>query len=252
MYDFKSKLKISVVTASYNSHNTILDTLESLRAQDYSNVEHVIIDKNSSDGTVNLVQDNSIPDTVIVSEHDDGIYQALNKGIGLAAGDVIGFLHSDDIYYNEGVLSAVADTFNSEGCDAVCGDLSYFSHKNGKIVRNWKTGSYKQSWLRFGWMPPHPSLFIRKDIYHKHGAFDENFKISGDYDLVLRLFYQNNINAVHCPRVKIGMRSGGASNQSFRNIIVKMSEDIRAMKSHGINPVFGIIGKNLSKIRQFF
>lgn len=244
-------MKMSIITASFNSEATILDSVYSLKTQNYENIEHVLIDNNSSDQTVHLVRSNGIANTLIVSEQDTGIYNALNKGIEVATGDIIGFLHSDDLYLSDKTLSAVADVFESEVCDVVYGDLDYISRKNGTSVRRWRTRNFKKFWLKFGWMPPHPAVFVRRDAFNKIGLFDESYKISGDYEFILRLFYRNNSKAVHSPNVKIGMRLGGVSNKSFGNIILKMSEDMRAMKSHGINPWLGIIGKNLSKLRQF-
>lgn len=246
------KLKISIITACYNSESTIEACMKSVKDQHYKNTEHIIVDGKSCDTTLQIINKNKTSDTVLISEPDTGIYNALNKGILRATGDVIGFLHSDDTFATETALARVADNFDSLPCDAVYGDLNYVSSKDReKVVRRWRSGDLRISQFKLGWMPPHPAIFIRRDIYNQLGLFKEEYRISGDYELILRFFYKNEVRAVYLPDLLVRMELGGVSNKSIQNLLAKTREDIKAMKEHGINPVIGIIGKNLGKVKQF-
>ena len=246
-------MKISVITATWNSALTVEDTIRSLIAQDYPDIEYIIVDGASTDSTLDIVRRYGDRIAVVVSEKDKGIYDALNKGIALATGDVVGFLHSDDFFADDRVLSRIAEAFVKRSLGAVYGDLDYVSKSDTtKIVRRWVSGSFKRSKFRNGWMPPHPTFYMRREHYLSLGSFDLKFSIAADYDSMLRYLWTNNISATYIPSVLITMRVGGESNQSLLNILKKTKEDRVAMIGNGIPPVRGLLLKNLSKIQQFF
>ena len=222
-------------------------------AQDYPDIEYIIVDGASTDSTLDIVRRYGDRIAVVVSEKDKGIYDALNKGIALATGDVVGFLHSDDFFADDRVLSRIAEAFTKRSLGAVYGDLNYVSKSDTtKIVRRWVSGSFKRSKFRNGWMPPHPTFYMRREHYLSLGSFDLKFSIAADYDSMLRYLWTNNISATYIPSVLITMRVGGESNQSLLNILKKTKEDRVVMIGNGIPPVRGLLLKNLSKIQQFF
>jgi glycosyltransferase len=248
----REKFKFSIITACYNSEETIAHAISSLKAQTWGSIEHVVIDGASKDDTPLIAQSTLAEDDVFVSEPDNGIYDALNKGIVRSTGDIIGFLHSDDFYANDIVLTKVADVF-AKGADAVYGDLQYVDGKDpSRVVRHWTSGHFTRSNLRLGWMPPHPTFFMRRDLYEKLGAFDTRFRIASDYDSLLRYLSISDLKVVYLPEVLVKMRVGGASNGSLRQILRKSKEDIAVMRKNGVNPLVALPFKNLSKIPQFF
>ena len=247
-----SSMKVSIITATYNSANTIIDTLRSLENQTYKNIEYIIIDGASKDNTSDVINANPTGVTSMISEPDRGIYDALNKGIDAATGDIVGFLHSDDLFSSDTAIEDIVKQFNLTSADAVYADLEYVSKDNlSQVVRLWKSGKYNKNKLKNGWMPPHPTYYMKRELYEKFGSFDLSFKIAGDYDSLLRYLWKNNISMSYIPKVLLKMRVGGASNRSLKNIIQKTKEDISALKNNGV-PVFrAILWKNLSKIPQF-
>ncbi|GFZ77162.1 glycosyl transferase [Pseudohongiella nitratireducens] len=248
-----AKLKFSIVTACYNSGATISQAIASLKKQSWAEIEHLVIDGSSTDDTQKIAQSTLGDQDVFVSEPDKGIYDALNKGISLSTGDVIGFLHSDDFLAKETVLQRVAKLFLSSGADAVYGDLQYVSADDPtRIIRNWHSGEFQLSKLRRGWMPPHPAFFMKRDLYESLGAFDTELRIASDYDSMLRYLNRSTIKVAYIPEVLVKMRVGGASNGSLKQIIRKSKEDFAVMKKHGLNPFIALPYKNLSKIHQFF
>lgn len=245
-------MKISIVTAVLNRANYIADSLRSLGAQNYPCVEHVIIDGASTDGTLDILRDNRIANSLLVSEEDSGIYHALNKGLLLCTGDVIGLLHSDDFFADSTILSQVAFAFSDPSVDVVYGDLDYISKNDiSKVVRRWRAGEFNINQLALGWMPPHPTLFVRRRFLEKIGFFDTRYKISADYDFILRCFLYPEINCIYIRRVMVKMRLGGESNQSFNKIFSKSKEDYKVLKIHNVGGLFSIFCKNLRKIIQF-
>ena len=245
-------LKFSIVTACYNSGATIGQAIASLKTQRWAEIEHVVIDGASSDGTQTIAQSTLGTGDVFVSEPDKGIYDALNKGISHSTGDVIGFLHSDDVLANETVLQRVAERFLSSGADAVYGDLQYVKASDTSyVVRHWRSGEFSRSKLGRGWMPPHPAFFMRRSLYESLGAFDTQFRIASDYDSLLRYLSHPSINVAYIPEVLVKMRVGGACNGSLKQIIRKSKEDFAVMKRHGLNPYIALPYKNLSKVSQF-
>jgi glycosyltransferase len=245
-------MKVSIITATWNSESTIEDTILSVVRQTYQNYEHIIIDGNSSDRTLSIIKNIGNEKIKIISENDNGIYDALNKGINNAKGDVIGFLHSDDIFYDDSVIKNMVDTFRNTNCNAVYGNLEYVDKNNiHKVIRYWKSKDFNKKSVLRGWMPPHTTFYMDKDSYLKHGNFDLNYKISSDYESMLRYILNGNINCQYIDKTLIKMRVGGASNKNFKSIVTKTKEDISIMKKFYINPVRGILYKNFSKIRQF-
>lgn len=245
-------LKISLITVCYNSEETILETLRSVMEQDYPALEYILVDGGSSDGTLGLVRPYLGRIAHFVSEPDHGIYDAINKGIRLATGDVVGLLHADDTFGAADVLSKIAETFEHSQADCVYGDLVYVSRgRSEQVVRYWKSGQYRPSRLRFGWMPPHPTFYTRRVYFEKFGVYDSYYRIAADYDLMLRFLGRFSLRAVYLPKVLVRMKTGGASNRSFKQLIIKYKEDLKALKSNEIGGIFSLILKNVSKIYQF-
>lgn len=190
---------------------------------------------------------------MLVSERDGGIYDALNKGIERASGDVIGFLHADDMYAHRDVLSHVAAAFSNPAVGAVYGDLQYVRQGDvSHIVRHWQSAAFNKRRLAQGWMPPHPTLYVRREWYQRIGGFDTSYRIAADYYSILQLFSQPDLNPVYLPEVMIKMRLGGASNKSLSNILRKSREDLRALQQSGAGGLGTLVRKNMSKIGQFF
>jgi glycosyltransferase len=282
-------MKISIITVTYNSGATLQRCIDSVFYQSYKNKEHIIIDGGSKDETIDIILKNLDKIDKWISEKDDGIFDAINKGIKLATGDVIGLLHSDDFYPNNNVLDKIAKTFNEKSKffyssfheknyfydypDCVYSDLVYIN-KNGdsyngenifklkndiKIIRYWKTHKEKFSnnldvkkLIKLGWMPPHPTLFVRKELFEKYGFYRTDLKIASDYEMILRLFYNSNLKIKYIPEVLYYMSIGGSSNKSIKNMIKKSSEDYYSIKLYKIPfPIFVLILKNISKLKQF-
>lgn len=245
-------IKISVVTAVFNGEKTIAQAIESVLGQNYPAVESVVIDGASLDATLSILEPYRPRIGKLISEPDEGIYDALNKGIRHATGDVIGFLHADDLFEDDGVLGKVAAAFEDPNIDAVYGDLVYVRHDNvGWIIRYWKSGRYDQAALARGWMPPHPTFYVRRTVYERLGGFDPRYQIAADYDTVLRFLVVGKIRAVYIPEVLVRMRAGGVSNRSLRTILRKSKEDLRALRSNRVGGVGVLLWKNLSKLPQF-
>lgn len=245
-------MKVSIITASFNSQENILDAIESVKAQDFPNIEHIFIDGNSSDKTLEIIEKNAIPNSFIISERDKGIYDALNKGLNISSGDIIGFLHSDDMLKPHS-LSSVIECFREySDMDIVYGNIDYVSKKNPKkIVRKWRSGNFNLTKLRNGWMPPHTATFIKKDIYNKYGLFNTEFSIAADYEILLRFLYEKKVPAKHLNEVLVEMRLGGESNRNLKLIAKKTAEDFKILKKKNINAFRATALKNLRKLSQF-
>jgi len=245
-------MKVSIITATYNSSATIIDTLKSLEAQTYLDIEYIIVDGASKDNTLDIIKANSSRVSKVICEPDKGIYDALNKGIKAAKGDIVGFLHSDDLFASNEAIEDIVNEFVISGSDAVYGDLEYVSKDDiFKVVRLWKSGEYSKTKLKNGWMPPHPTFYMKRELYLKHGLFDLSFSIAADYDSLLRYLWVNSVEMSYLSKVLIKMRVGGVSNRSFKNIILKTKEDIRALNNNHAPVLRAIVWKNLSKIPQF-
>ena len=246
-------MKISVITVAFNNSDYIEDCIKSVIGQTYENLEYIIVDGGSTDGTLEVIKKYEDRISKWVSEPDHGIYDAMNKGIKMATGGIIGFLHSDDFYPHENVIAQVAEAFMNSGVHSVYGDLVYVNKTNGKAVRYWRAGEFKESLIKWGWMPPHPTFFVKKEVYEEHGCFNTNLKIAADYELILRFLGKQKITTHYIPNVLIKMRLGGISNGNIINIIRKTLEDYKALKINGLNGsrVLTLFFKNVSKLPQF-
>lgn len=251
-----SVLKLSVVTVVRNNVEMIETAVKSVLNQDYSNVELIVIDGGSTDGTLEVLQRFGARIHVLRSGPDNGIYDALNKGLALCTGDVVGFLHSDDIYASTHALSRVIQAFTVDdpiSVDAVYGDLVYVDRSTAsRILRFWKSGLCSRIALWSGWMPPHPSFFLRRQRYRDWGDFNTEFRIAGDYDALLRYLWVHRAKFRYVPEILVQMRAGGVSNRSFSSLLLKAAEDVRAMRRNGL-PIFpAVLIKPLRKIPQLW
>jgi len=241
-------MKISILTVCYNSAATLGDTLESVASQTYPNVEHIVVDGGSTDGTVDMLKARDQGRTKWVSEHDDGIYDAMNKGIFMATGDVVGTLNADDFYMSNHVLEDIAQVFLDTSIDACYGDLVYVSQNDvNHIVRLWKSNDYKSGLFKSGWMPAHPTFFVRKNVYERLGGFNLNYKIAADFELMFRFIEQEKIKTKYVPKILVRMRLGGTTNQSFSNII-KQNKEIFTILKHS----YGYFSKSDFIFRKLF
>ena len=245
-------MKISIITATYNSSLTVRDTLNSILNQDYPDIEHIIVDGKSTDDTLKIVSEFKHVSKVI-SEKDKGIYDAMNKGISAATGDVIGILNSDDIYNSPHVISAIAKTFSELNAKTTYADLQYVHSNNlDKVVRTWKAGHFSRRNFYYGWMPPHPTFFVRREVYEKVGLFNISLRSAADYELMLRILIKHMIPTHYIPEVIVKMRAGGMSNASFKNRINANKEDRLAWKLNNLEPhFFTLYAKPIRKISQF-
>ena len=248
-------MKVSIITITYNSAATVEDTLKSVVDQDYPNIEYLIIDGKSKDNTLQIVDKYKDKITKVVSEKDKGLYDALNKGIALASGDIVGMLHSDDLYATNQVISDIVKKFESNPeAEGVYADLVFVDRNDiNKITRTWESGDYEEGDFLNGWMPPHPTFFVRKECYERFGGFNTTLRLSADYELMLRMIHKNKIKLAYLPKVVVKMRMGGASNVSFFVRLKANIEDKMAWKLNGIKP--GILTRFLkpaSKIMQYF
>jgi glycosyltransferase involved in cell wall biosynthesis len=246
-------MKVSIITISYNNAETIEDTILSVINQDYKNIEYIIVDGVSKDNTLEIANNYKSQIATIVSEKDNGIYDALNKGISLATGDIIGMIHADDLYANNTVISDIVNTFTKNDVDAVYADLNYVDRfDTSKTIRKWKSGEYKHGIFFKGWMPPHPTFFVKKSCYEKYGTFNLKLKSSADYELMLRMIHVNKIKLAYLPKLVVKMRAGGQSNVSLLNRIRGNKEDHLAWELNGLKPkMFTLIRKPLSKLIQY-
>lgn len=245
-------MKISVVTAVFNRADTIVQAMQSVQSQSYPDVEHVIQDGGSTDATIERIETLANASTRILSEPDSGIYDAINRGIARATGDIVGLMHSDDFFASDEVLAKVAQAFADRSVDGVYGDLDYVAADNpSRIIRHWRSGPYDPASLRHGWMPPHPTLYLRRDVFEKHGLYDASYRISGDYDAMLRYLVKGQIALAYIPEVLVKMRVGGESNRSLGRIAQKSREDLRALKHNGVGGLLTLAAKNFRKVTQF-
>jgi len=245
-------LKISIITVVWNNAKTIKDAINSVLNQSYKDIEYIVIDGSSTDGTIDIVQ--SYGDKIkFISEKDNGLYDAMNKGIRMATGDVVGILNSDDFYASDKILQIVADEFLKGNIDSVYANLEYIDANDPKrVIRYWRSKKYQEGLFRSGWHPAHPTFFVKKEIYEKYGVFDLSFKIAADYELMLRFFEKCKITSSYVDEVFVKMRIGGESNRSIKNIIKANMESYKAWKANGlyINPLRFLL-KPFSKIIQF-
>ncbi len=231
--------KISLITTCYNSEKTISDTLKSINNQDYEDIEHIVIDGNSSDSTIEIIKREGTRVSRLVSEKDEGSYDAYNKGLALANGEVIGFLNSDDFYTSNSVISKVMEIFQDPEIEACHADLYYVDFDDtNKVRRHWRSNSFSDQAYKRGQIPAHPTVFIRKSVYERIGNFNTSFSLVADYDLLLRVFYVEKVKSKYVDDVWIRMRVGGATGAGFLGILKQNIELQRARKENGINVPF--------------
>jgi glycosyltransferase involved in cell wall biosynthesis len=245
---------ISIITPTYNSEETLRDTIESVLSQEGVALEYIIIDGGSTDGTLDIIRAYGGRIARVVSEPDQGLYDAMNKGICLATGAIVGILNSDDVYTGRDVLAAVQVTLDREHCDSVYADLDYVKrYRTNSVVRRWRSGAMSSAAIRWGWMPPHPTFFVRRHIYQQHGMYCPELRFSGDYELMLRFLYKYKISTCYLRRTIVNMRTGGLSNKSWKNRWQANREDRLAWRMNGLNPgIFTTLCKPLRKLGQFF
>ncbi len=246
-------LKISVVTAVFNRADTIAQAISSVADQSHPSVEHIIQDGGSTDGTLDTIRQISGPSVSLQSAPDHGIYDGINKGLARTTGDIVGLMHSDDMFASSEILSKVSDVMSDPAIDGVYGDLDYVGAEDPtRIIRKWRSGAYSPARLRYGWMPPHPTLYLRRHVLDRWGVYDTSFRIAADYDAMLRYLVKGQINLSYVPDVFVKMRVGGESNKSLAKIAQKSREDYRAIRRNGVGGIGTLVCKNLSKIQQFF
>ncbi|GAB6045598.1 glycosyltransferase family 2 protein [Caminibacter profundus] len=246
-------MKVSIITVVYNNKDTIKDAIESVLNQTYQNIEYIIIDGNSNDGTIDIIKSYGNKIDKFISEKDNGIYDAMNKGIKLASGDIVGILNSDDFYVDNRVIEKVVEVFKNKNVDSVYGDLVYVDKDNtNRIVRYWKSRGYQEGLFKKGWHPAHPTFFVKKEIYDQYGLFNLDFKIAADYEIMLRFLEKYKITSSYISEVLVKMRLGGESNRSIKNIIKANIECYKAWRVNNlnINP-FIIIKKPFFKLFQY-
>jgi len=228
-------MKISVVTVVYNSAATIRDAIDSVLRQDHPDVEYIVIDGGSTDGTIDLIKSYGNKISRFVSEKDNGLYDAMNKGIQLATGDVVGIVNSDDLFYNNSVLSRIADAFADNKTDAVIGDIVFFKDgTEGKILRKYSSAKWTPGRFAWGYMPAHPSFFFKRSLFDDLGVYKTDYKIASDYELMIRYFFVAKIKWKYLPIITTKMRPGGASTQGIKSVLILNKEIARACRENGI------------------
>ena len=244
-------MKVSIITVALNAVRSIADTLSSVASQSYRDIEHIVIDGGSTDGTQEVVK--QFPHVVkFISEKDEGLYFAMNKGLSFATGDVVVMLNADDEYFNHEVISKVVKNFEIHNADSVYGDLIYVHPTQKKIVRTWKAGHFNRNKFYQGWMVPHPTFFVKRECYQKWGYFNTSLKYAADYELMLRFMVKHHITNYYLPETLVIMKSGGKSNAFFLNRFYINWEDRRAWTINHLQPrLFTLILKPLRKLTQY-
>lgn len=247
-------VKISIVTVACNATTTIADTLRSVAVQTHSEVEHILVDGASTDGTQDVIARHAGRVARFISEPDSGIYDAMNKGLGLATGEIIGFLNADDVYTDKGVLERVAGIMDSNNLDALFGDAEFVNLARPACpVRRYRSDRFRPERITWGWMPAHPSLFLRRRVYERFGDFRTDYYIAGDFELVARIFRGGTLKYQHVPEVWVRMRTGGISTGGWRNTILLNQEVLRACRENGIpTSLPKILSKYPAKLLEFF
>ncbi|RYD97039.1 MAG: glycosyltransferase [Sphingobacteriales bacterium] len=247
------QMKISIITVVYNGKTFIKDCIESIINQTYSDIEYIIIDGGSKDGTLGVVDQYKHHIKHLISEKDKGLYDAINKGISLATGDVVGLLNADDMLADGNVIENIVNAFrDNSSIEAVYGDLNYINPQNNKIIRKWKSRQADSSDIGKGWMPAHPTFYIKRNLFTKYGNYALDLGTAADYDLILRYFYKYKLKAFYLPILIVNMRTGGVSNNSFKSLTNAFVNDYKALRRNKIpNPLAVILRKKASKISQF-
>lgn len=245
-------IKISIVTVCYNSSKTIEDTILSVLGQSYQNIEYIIVDGGSTDGTLAIIEKYKKHIAYFVSEPDKGLYDAINKGIKASTGDVVGIINSDDVLASYHTIKSVAVSFSLEGCEALYGNLIYTDASLQKTIRTWKSKPYQEGLFLKGWMPAHPTFYAKKELFEKYGYYNTSFKISADYELMLRFIHKHGVKPYFLDRTLVKMRNGGISNNSLKARVQSNREDRKSWEINGLKPkIFTLLRKPLGKLGQF-
>jgi glycosyltransferase involved in cell wall biosynthesis len=246
-------MKISVITVAFNSVKTITHTLDTVAMQTHVDIEHLVIDGASTDGTVGTVIGHNSPQIRIISEVDKGIYDAMNKGLAYATGEVIGFLNSDDFYADADVLAKVANAFEDPAVDACYADLMYVAQDNSRVIRYWKSKPFKKGDFARGWCPAHPTFYVRKSVILRLGLFDLSYKLASDMEFMLRYLERGQVSAIYIPYVLVHMRVGGVSNQNWKNIVHQNKEILAALRKNNVpfSTIWFLVSKIASRLLQF-
>ncbi len=227
-------MKVSIVTVCYNSEQFLEDAIQSVASQDYPHIEHILVDGNSSDGTLEIIKKHSDKISHWISEPDSGIYDAMNKGVKIATGEIVGILNSDDIYADDKIISTIVKQFEKD-IDAVFGDVFFVSPNDlERPVRHYSAKHWSPGKFTWGFMPPHPSFFVRKEYYDRLGLYKTDYEIASDYELLIRFLKVNQLNYKYIPLKMVKMRTGGASTKNWRSNIVLNQEIIRACRENGL------------------
>ena len=244
-------MKISIITVTYNCDSVLIDCLNSVASQSYNNIEHIIIDGNSKDNTLRIAD--SFPHvSKCISETDEGIYDAMNKGLKMATGDIVGFLNSDDWFYNDKIVEDYVAAFTSYDIDAAYGDLCFIKkNSDAKILRKWTSSDYKKGMFLKGWVPPHPTFYCKNDIYKRYGNFDKKLSFAADFDIMCRFFSKDGFKTLYLPGIKVNMRLGGATTKSFKNIYLGNVEIFNSLHKNNLKPGINFfIWKVFNRISQ--
>ena len=246
-------MKVSIITVVFNGADTIRDCIQSVLSQTYPTIEYIVVDGQSTDGTVAIVRSFGSQIAQFISEPDQVLYDAMNKGISLATGDLIGILNADDLYKDDLVVADIVQTIQQTNSDAVYGDLIYVDHRNPeRVTRYWRAGQYREGAFLWGWMPPHPTFFVRRWVYEKYGLFTLRFRSAADYELMLRFVHKYKIKINYLARTLVMMRTGGVSNRTLDNRLNANGEDREAWKMNNLQPYFFSLWlKPLRKVKQF-
>lgn len=247
-------MKITVITAAYNAASTIEDAILSVASQTYPDVEHILVDGGSRDGTLDVIERHRNKIAKVISEPDRGIYDAMNKGVKAASGEVIGFLNADDVYPHANVIAMVAEIMEREQLDALFGDVEFFPPHNPAItLRRYSSARFRPDRIAWGWMPAHPALFVRREVFQRVGAFRTDYRIAGDFEFVARAFSEKNLRYRHLPEVLVRMRTGGISTAGWRNTVLLNREVLRACRENGIQTnMLKILSKYPAKLLEYF
>ena len=247
-------VKITIITVAYNAASTVASTIHSVAVQTYPHIEHILIDGASEDKTVEIAQQASGRISRLLSEPDVGVYDAMNKGLAFASGDVIGFLNADDVYADKDVLSRVMEIMEREELDALLGDVEFFKPENpARTVRRYRSARFKPDRIAFGWMPAHPALFLRRHVYERFGLFRTDYRIAGDFEFCARIFRDETLAYRSVPETLVRMRTGGISTGGWRSTLLLNREVVRACRENGIDTnILKIFSKYPAKVLEFF
>ena len=246
-------MKVSIITVCFNSAETIEDTIKSVLSQDYKEIEYIVVDGGSTDGTLEIINRYRNNMSNVISEPDNGIYDAMNKGVKLATGEVVGFLNAGDFYANSNVIRTVVEALKASEADCCYGDIEYVAKNSpDRVVRNWKSCPFQNGLFEKGWHPPHPTFFAKRHVFDKYGHFDPNYNVAGDYELMLRFLKKYSTKSCYIPSVLVRMRTGGKSNKNLWQIIKANIECYQAWKKNGLSiSPFIMLKKPASKLVQY-